>query len=85
MTKEYEVGDYLFLISNNQFFKIDRLNIDERMFTYQYKDEYGNINYSFWIEFDDPALNLLYKQNNLLHVKTEQERLAIQLKYSSTI
>lgn len=85
MTKEYKVGDYLFTISTQQFFKIVKVNSETREFAYQYENRRGRICNSFWVDFDDLGLKLLYEKNNLLHIKSEQEKLAIQLKYSSAI
>jgi hypothetical protein len=85
MTREFNVGEYLFETSKRKLYAIMAVNNSNNSFLYSYSNDAGETRYSFWIEFDDDNLVKLFESGKLLQIKTEQERLAIQLKYSCAI
>ena len=85
MTREFNVGEYLFDTQYRRLYTIENINTINKSFLYSYSNDDGETKYSFWIEFDDDNLVKLFESGKLLQIKTEQERLAIQLKYSCAI
>jgi hypothetical protein len=82
MTREFNVGEYLFDTQYRRLYTIENINTINKSFLYSYSNDDGETKYSFWIDFDDIHLTKLMDSGRVIKITTEQERLAIQIKYS---
>lgn len=78
-------GEWLFAINEKTFYQIEKVDTVKNRFSYSYNDNYDRYKNSYWLDFNDPELVALLQSGDIIHVKNEHERLAMQLKYSCAI
>lgn len=78
-------GEWLFAPYEKRFYQIEKVDTVKNRFSYSYNDDYDRYKHSYWLDFDDANLVSMFADGDIIHVKNEHERLAMQLKYSCAI
>jgi hypothetical protein len=83
--RNFKAGEYIFSITAKRLYYIDNVREDEKVFSYYYFNDSDDKRYSSWVEFEDKWLVKMFNDGDVIHITSDQELLAIKLKYSGAM